>query len=262
MSLRFTDTNKWDDDWFLGLSPLHKLIHAYLYDKCDVAGIWRVGMTDLTFRTGATADDWRDYLTAAKDRLLILAGGKTVWLINFIPDQNPRGLTPRNPTVSGIVRSLVKNEAPIERLDSPYQAPLKSFITNNEQGAIKGLISPQGIGQGKGLSVVEESEEENRNGNQNKNDWQEADKWARFAFTAFPVGCPLSIPSNLLHNCADLIRNGRLFSELEEIVAWMISGSRKFKPKSPAAMTDPQRFDGWLSEARQNKVSDLDGVAM
>lgn len=37
---RFTDTCKWDKDWFMSLSPKLKCLWQYLCDKCDIAGVW------------------------------------------------------------------------------------------------------------------------------------------------------------------------------------------------------------------------------
>lgn len=41
MANRLTDSRKWDDDWFLELSPQHKLLWLYIIDKCNHAGIYK-----------------------------------------------------------------------------------------------------------------------------------------------------------------------------------------------------------------------------
>jgi hypothetical protein len=40
MAKRFTDTEIWDKEWFMGLSLKHKCLIRFIFDKCDVAGIW------------------------------------------------------------------------------------------------------------------------------------------------------------------------------------------------------------------------------
>lgn len=60
MAKRFTDTEIWDKEWFMALSPKEKCLVKFIFDKCDVAGIWspnwvlasacvgeQVGLTDL-----------------------------------------------------------------------------------------------------------------------------------------------------------------------------------------------------------------------
>jgi len=41
MAKRLTDSKKWDDDWFLGLSANYKLLWLYMLDKCDHAGFFK-----------------------------------------------------------------------------------------------------------------------------------------------------------------------------------------------------------------------------
>jgi len=40
MAKRFTDTDIWDKEWFMILSCKHKCLIRFLFDKCDVAGVW------------------------------------------------------------------------------------------------------------------------------------------------------------------------------------------------------------------------------
>mgnify|MGYP002379806031 CR=1 FL=1 len=37
---RFTDTDIWDKEWFMKLSPKHKCLLRFIFDKCDAAGVW------------------------------------------------------------------------------------------------------------------------------------------------------------------------------------------------------------------------------
>lgn len=41
MASRLSDTSIWDQDWFIELTPDHKLLYLYIKDKCDASGIWR-----------------------------------------------------------------------------------------------------------------------------------------------------------------------------------------------------------------------------
>lgn len=49
MAKRFTDTKKWDDDWYLDLPPRMKCVWANLLDNCDGAGLIKVSFSKLTF---------------------------------------------------------------------------------------------------------------------------------------------------------------------------------------------------------------------
>lgn len=144
--MRFTDIDKWTDPWFDSLSQVHKLIHLYLCDRCDCAGVWKVNLRDLEFRTAATPSDWSDFIEQAGDERLHFLDDKftEVWLIKFIPFQHPTGFNIKNNAVKGIAKRLAGTEAPLERLPSPYQAPLRSLISglhgiNNLEGAYNPL---------------------------------------------------------------------------------------------------------------------------
>lgn len=42
MAKRFTDTEKWRDPWYCGLSTDEKIFWGFLLDNCSLAGIWQV----------------------------------------------------------------------------------------------------------------------------------------------------------------------------------------------------------------------------
>lgn len=41
MAKRYRDNQIWDEDWFIILPPLYKLLWEWINDKCDHAGIWK-----------------------------------------------------------------------------------------------------------------------------------------------------------------------------------------------------------------------------
>jgi hypothetical protein len=63
MAHRDTDTLKWDDSWYQGLSMQSKLLWMYICDKCDQAGVWKENRPLAEFQIGSRID-WEE---AAKD---------------------------------------------------------------------------------------------------------------------------------------------------------------------------------------------------
>lgn len=80
MSQRRTDTEKWDDGWYAGLGPDHKLAWNYINDKCDGAGVWDCNFKLADMKIGGMRDgfkvDWEGFLREAGYRLMVLANGK------------------------------------------------------------------------------------------------------------------------------------------------------------------------------------------
>jgi hypothetical protein len=52
MAKRFTDSEKWQDDWFFNLDQCGKLSWLYIIDHCDHAGFWKKNIKLLNFNTG------------------------------------------------------------------------------------------------------------------------------------------------------------------------------------------------------------------
>lgn len=119
MAKRFTDTEKWNDEWFMELDPALKCFWIYLCDKCDHAGIWKVNFRLASVSIGAMIDK-QSALKAFDGRVWELSLEK--WFVQkFILFQYPTGLTEGNKAHVGVLKSLKYNNID----SSPFQAPLK-----------------------------------------------------------------------------------------------------------------------------------------
>jgi len=79
MAKRFTDTDKWKDEWYTELTSDYKIIWQYLLDTCDNAGIYKRNIKLLNYycNTNVSAED---ILKVFNKRVTQLADDK--WLIN------------------------------------------------------------------------------------------------------------------------------------------------------------------------------------
>lgn len=84
MSKRFTDTLKWDKEWFQELNPKLKCLWLYICDNADNAGVWERNFKLASFIIGEKVCE-QDF-EAFGDRVTILENGK-YWIVNFIDFQ-------------------------------------------------------------------------------------------------------------------------------------------------------------------------------
>ena len=85
MKKRFTDGDKWDDEWFMSLDPKWKLFWCFILDKCDNAGVFKPNFRMASFVIGEDIIE-SDALEQMGHRVKVIDGGK--WYIpSFIPFQ-------------------------------------------------------------------------------------------------------------------------------------------------------------------------------
>jgi hypothetical protein len=104
MAKRFTDSTKWNDDWFSNLKNDEKLAWIYILDTCDHAGIWKKNLRLLNFQIGSNFVD---------DDLHIIFAGKFIeindkWFIpNFIKFQYGKTFLTSNTAAVKSARELL-----------------------------------------------------------------------------------------------------------------------------------------------------------
>lgn len=83
-----TDTGKWADPWFRGLSLRKKALWFFLLDNCDVAGIWKIDLELASFMIGETYNE-ADLSDEFNGRIQLFPNN-TIWIKKFVEFQYGR----------------------------------------------------------------------------------------------------------------------------------------------------------------------------
>lgn len=138
MSKRFSDTEKWTDNWFLELSPSAKLLFIFLADNCDIAGFYEKSDKMMSFFLGLTVEEINK---ASKELQKSVALVDNVYFVkNFIYHQKNTPLNIGNNCHKSIIHRVNKRSI-----------DFKEFYSNDilkVLGADLGLTSHIGIGNG------------------------------------------------------------------------------------------------------------------
>lgn len=70
MAKRFTDTEKWKDSWFCGLSTPEKMFWVYICDTCSLSGFWQINWPLVKFYI----PDFEYREEVFRDRITVLKG--------------------------------------------------------------------------------------------------------------------------------------------------------------------------------------------
>jgi len=86
MSKRFTETEIWEEDWFIEMPKEYKLFYFFLKDQCNHAGIWRPNLRIFEAINEVKIDLKKaaEYFNKDKERVQILASGHWYLLDFFV----------------------------------------------------------------------------------------------------------------------------------------------------------------------------------
>lgn len=109
MAKRFTDTNKYRNQFFRNLSTINKLVWDYLYHDCDHAGIWVVDKDVANLCIDKTVEiDWDAALAdfnKDEERIIVLENGKKWFSKAFVQFQYPQ-LAPSTKVQTSVIKRL------------------------------------------------------------------------------------------------------------------------------------------------------------
>lgn len=140
MAYRFSNTDKWDDHWFVKLKPNSKLLFNFLCDKCDIAGFIEINENIWAAQMGLTTALVQGALKGLGRGLIYSDTGDCLFVKNFLKHQKNLPLNPRNKAHLGILNRFDLYKPKFTKVD--FDLIL--------EGVSKGLESPSGIGIGNG----------------------------------------------------------------------------------------------------------------
>lgn len=110
MAKRFTDTQKWNEDWFLDLPMTYKVFWIYVCDNCNHAGIYKPNKRVFELLIGQKIElkKFIELVNSDKLRIVNLNNGRW-YLTSFIEFQYGSTLNPNNRVHKSILKLLNEN---------------------------------------------------------------------------------------------------------------------------------------------------------
>ena len=132
MAKRFTEINKWKDDWYSSLSNDNKVIWQYLNDHCTIAGIIQKGLKHLNYfcNTSISESDLTDIF---KEKLIDC--GDFYFIPSFLVEQYPIGITSEKPLIVSVrkeLQSLVNHYLIIQQSLPNHYTMIRQSLDNDK----------------------------------------------------------------------------------------------------------------------------------
>ena len=128
MAKRFTDTQKWNEDWFLDLPLTYKIFWIYVCDNCNHAGIYKPNKRVFELLVGQKIDTNKFLELVNSDKLRIVKLGNGRWyLTSFIEFQYGPTLNPNNRVHKSILKLLNDNDLNWEQKEPVQQIDKKTI---------------------------------------------------------------------------------------------------------------------------------------
>ena len=104
MAKRFTESEKWKDEWFLELKKKHKLIWIYLLDNCSNGGRWKKSFKHLNFccETNIKEEELKQVFNGR-----IFDFSKFFFIPKFLKFQYPKGLNSEKPAILSVRKEVL-----------------------------------------------------------------------------------------------------------------------------------------------------------
>ena len=109
MAKRFSEIEKWKDEWFVSLSTIEKLVWLFIVDNCDNAGFFELNARLNSFIIGISQDEYLGAIKGLNRGLLGAKNGNKFWIKNFLFHQKNMPLKLENNAHKQIIGILLQS---------------------------------------------------------------------------------------------------------------------------------------------------------
>jgi len=110
MPLRFTEADKWKQEWFQELNTWQKLMYLFMQDNCDNAGFMEVNPRYNAFLMEMDQEQYIQVFESLSDFYIKSTNGKRIWLKSFLKDQKNQPLNKVNKAHQQIINIISEKE--------------------------------------------------------------------------------------------------------------------------------------------------------
>lgn len=131
MAKRFTDTEIWNQDWFLDIPKDYKLFYFYMKDSCNHAGIFKPNFRVFSAlnECSINGDEALDLFNSDKERILVLENGRW-FIIDFFKFQYGGKLNTKNNAHKSALKSLEDNGVILKQIKGVDLSETKEIDAN------------------------------------------------------------------------------------------------------------------------------------
>lgn len=131
MAKRFTDTELWDKEWFMLLTPTLKCLVKFVRDKCDLSGVWSPNWVAAKMYVGDQISE-NDLLEIdGGNQFSKLENGK-ILCVDFIEFQYGK-LSQKSPVHRKVLATLENHGLKYPTLLIPYKYPINSLKEKDKE---------------------------------------------------------------------------------------------------------------------------------
>jgi len=144
MAYRYSDTLKWQDEWFVDLTAIEKLLFLYLCDNCDIAGFSELSYRKIAFDLNTKESEIKGAVKGLGKGVFVSDDEKSLLVKNFIKHQKNLPINPDNKSHQGILKRV-----------AIYLPKFKNMALDNQEGYLyKGATKPQERGTGNNIPTT------------------------------------------------------------------------------------------------------------